>query len=218
MAKPRNKRPKDENEAHAAGLLPSDPAEGTGESLVARAHRALEQGGARLTPARLAALEAALAAGVDAEVTQRLERAVDGLRAALPPPALAARVAASLAVMMRRAAGEEKPIPTPWGPVNARLRGGLWPGLYTLTSASGMGKTQWAVDAALHAAEAFREERPEAPDRVVYIALELGDLDIMARIWGLMAANVVAGMRAAGHLEHEIRATGLLSVRWSQET
>lgn len=107
----------------------------------------------------------------------------------------------AIEVMQRRANRLERPIPTPWESVNRAIRGGFWPGLYTLTSASGMGKTQWALQCALRAAREFadrarldREElkRQGLPgegieaDRVVYVALELGSVDLVARVLGLM--------------------------------
>jgi len=225
----RPKGPKDDNERHLAGQLPADPAEGTGEgvpAIIGRVSRQLEANVARITPDGARLLEATASAFVlakdDRAAADLVRRATDAYREkVLPPPTLAERVATALAVMVRRAHGEEKPIPSPWAPVNAKLRGGFWPGLYTLTSASGMGKTQWAVDVALRAAETFLEEHQQGergtttPDRVVYIALELGDVDLMARIWGLMAADFIAARRAQGHLEHDLRETGLLGVRWS---
>lgn len=96
----------------------------------------------------------------------------------------------ALDVMMRRASGEEKPIKTPWEPVNVALRGGLWPGLYTLTSATGMGKTQWAMQCAINAATQFLAEAKATggkPARVRYIALELGPVDLIARTLGILS-------------------------------
>lgn len=227
--KDRPKGPKDDNERHLAGQLPIDPAEGTGESvpaIVGRASRQLDAHAARITPDGARLLEATIGALVLAPdnrtAADLVGRATETFREkVLPAPTLGERVATALAVMVRRAHGEEKPIPSPWSSVNAKLRGGFWPGLYTLTSASGMGKTQWAVDVALHAAETFLKQHQEgergtaAPDRVAYIALELGDIDIMARIWGLMASNLVAEMRAKGYLDMDIRETGMLGTRWS---
>lgn len=220
---------KDDNERHLAGQLPIDPAEGTGEgvpAIVSRVSRLLETNAARMTPGGAGLLEAAVSALVlapdDRAAVELVGRATEAFREkVVSAPTLAERVAIALSVMVRRAHGEEKPIPSPWRTVNAKLRGGFWPGLYTLTSASGMGKTQWAVDVALHAAEGFLKQHQggeggtAAPDRVVYIALELGDIDIMARIWGLMASSLVAEMRAEGHLDMDIRETGMLGTRWS---
>jgi replicative DNA helicase len=221
--------PKDDNERLLAGQLPEDPAEGAGEgvpAIVGRVARQLESNvarfsfdGARLLEATISALALAQDDRTAADLVSRAAEAFRGQ--AQPAPSLADRVATTLAIMVRRAHGEEKPIPSPWARVNAKIRGGFWPGLYTLTSASGMGKSQWAIDVALHAAETFLKEHQQrkgegrSPDRVVYIALELGDVDLMARIWGLMASNVVADMRYEGRLESEIREEGLLGLRWS---
>jgi replicative DNA helicase len=81
--------------------------------------------------------------------------------------------------MTRRANKQEKPIETPWPKLNTALAGGLWrSGLYTLVSGTGTGKTQFAMQIVEHAA------RTE-PDDTVYIALELGAVDISARLLGL---------------------------------
>lgn len=56
--------------------------------------------------------------------------------------------------MERRAVGEERPVPLPWSNVAAALGGGLWGGsLVTLIGDTGSGKTQWALQLAVHAAE-----------------------------------------------------------------
>lgn len=89
----------------------------------------------------------------------------------------------------RRANGEEKAIPTPWQSVNNAMCGGLWPALYMLASGSGVGKSQWALQVALEAAKhEQRRERAEgeAVRPVVYVALELGELDVVARLAGLV--------------------------------
>ena len=137
------------------------------------------------------------------------------------------RVTSAIAVMRRRSTGEEWATPTPWGSVNLAMRGGFWPGLYTLTSASGMGKTQWAIECALHAAETYaraaleasRPGAPVVPDRVAYIALELGDVDLVARFLGLMAANEPERLICEGKPEYQARAemrdAGLEGLRWS---
>jgi replicative DNA helicase len=228
-SKTKPQKPKDDNERLREGKLPADPAEGTGEgvpAIVGRVTGMLEANVAKLSPdaARLIETTAGVlvSAKDDRAAADLVGHAAEAFRVKVQPaPTLRDRVEAAFKVMLRRAHGEEKPVPTRWGRVNEKLRGGFWPGLYTLTSASGMGKTQWAVDVALHAAQSFLEEHVRGeqesagPDRVVYIALELGDVDLMARIWGLMASRVVAEMRAEGRLEHDIRETGLLGVRWS---
>jgi replicative DNA helicase len=79
----------------------------------------------------------------------------------------------------RRAGGEERPLATPWPTVNAVLGDGLWPGLYVLVGGTGAGKTQWALQVALHAAQAGTP--------VLYVALELARQDLAARAVGLVA-------------------------------
>ena len=120
-----------------------------------------------------------------------------------PPPApklrqLSELADEALAAMLRRHRGEERPVATPWPSVNEVLRGGLWPGFYTLTSASGVGKTQWALQIALAAAageleiaEAIEKVtgKPQKPRPVAYVALELGPVDMVARTLGLLEAR-----------------------------
>src|SRR5688572_11211308 len=56
--------------------------------------------------------------------------------------------------MERRVVGDERPIPLPWSNVSAALGGGLWGGtLVTLIGDTGSGKTQWALQLSVHAAE-----------------------------------------------------------------
>ena len=83
----------------------------------------------------------------------------------------------SLVLMQRRATGEAKPIPVPWPEVAERMGGGLWPGLHVLTGTTGTGKTQFALQVAWKAALA------NVP--VLYIGLELGQLDVTARLLAL---------------------------------
>ena len=79
--------------------------------------------------------------------------------------------------MTARADGREKPVPLPWRNVATALGGGLWPGLTVLVGNTGEGKTQFALQTALHAAE------QGVP--TVYIGLELGRVDLVARLVGL---------------------------------
>lgn len=83
----------------------------------------------------------------------------------------------SLALMKARASGDAKPIPLPWPDVAEALGGGLWPGLHVLTGATGQGKTQLALQVAWAAAGA------DVP--VLYVGLELGKLDVTARLLAL---------------------------------
>ena len=78
-----------------------------------------------------------------------------------------------------RCAGREKPIPTPWPDVDGLIGGGWWPGLSMLVGGTGAGKSQFAIQAALHAAEAGTP--------VLYVGLELDRLGIACRLVGLRA-------------------------------
>lgn len=85
-------------------------------------------------------------------------------------------------LMRRRARGDAKPIMTPWNHINEALCGGLWPGTFSvLTGSTGSGKSQWALQVALGAARAGTP--------VLYVGLELGRVDLVARVIGLMEAE-----------------------------
>lgn len=121
-------------------------------------------------------------------------------------PAIVSWIGPATETMLRRARGEEQPVPLPWPSLTSRLHGGLWPGLYVLVSTTGVGKTQWALQTALCAAQReldlSRETEQLArrngvntvvdPRPVVYVALELGPTDMVARSLGLLASG--AGM------------------------
>jgi len=94
-----------------------------------------------------------------AELRSAQVRALDE---AAPPASKLALDA--LARMWRRAEGVEAPAATPWPRLNAALGGGLWPGLHVLVGNTGSGKTQFALEIALHAA---RDGMP-----VLYVSLE----------------------------------------------
>jgi hypothetical protein len=84
--------------------------------------------------------------------------------------------------MERRATGGERPVPMPWPTVSAALGGGLWSGtLVTVVGDTGSGKTQWALQAALHAAESG------VP--VCYVSPDAGAGQIVARLVGLKAGR-----------------------------
>ena len=95
------------------------------------------------------------------------------------PETVATLLPQSVERMFRRAAFEEKPIALPWNNVNETLGGGLWPGMYVLVGNTGTGKSQWALQTALHAAE------HDIP--ILYIGLELDELSIVARLLGLLS-------------------------------
>lgn len=103
----------------------------------------------------------------------------------MPPPGLAPKLAELLPDAVRRmtarADGREKPILLPWPKVGDALGGGLWPGLHVLVGNTAAGKTQWVLQAALHAAKAGTP--------VLYIALEAGDVEFVARCLGLVSGR-----------------------------
>ena len=80
--------------------------------------------------------------------------------------------------VLARASKRERPLATPW-PAFDQLLGGLWPGMYILVGGTGSGKTQFAVQAAVHAALAGA--------KVLYVALELSRQDLAARVVGSIA-------------------------------
>lgn len=81
---------------------------------------------------------------------------------------------------------KENPLPTPWEPLNRALTGrkeggGFWPGLHFLVGGTGSGKTQFALQCALHAALA------RTP--VLYVNLELAPLDLFTRLACLLTGQ-----------------------------
>ncbi len=101
--------------------------------------------------------------------------------------------------LLARARGEETPITLPWPRVNHALGGGLWPGCYCLVGNTGSGKSQLSLQAAL---EAAKQGTP-----VVYFGLELGRVDLVARLLGLVArkkwSHLYLGERPdGGNLAH----------------
>ena len=88
-------------------------------------------------------------------------------------------IAPALARMARRASGEEKPIRLPWPVLDAHFGGGLWPGVHFVSAGTGLGKTQWALHVALHAAQCGTP--------ALYGGLELQDFDLVLRVLGIEA-------------------------------
>lgn len=95
-------------------------------------------------------------------------------------PTLGALLPKAFDLMERRADGRAKPIATRWPSLNEKIAGGLWPGLHVLTGSTGTGKSQWILDVSLHAARAGTP--------VLYVGLELGQEDSVARLLGLRLA------------------------------
>lgn len=111
--------------------------------------------------------------GAQAAVEQRAEAV-----ASLQAQRVGAFLAPALARMRARALDQERPIALPWPSMNEALAGGIWPGLHVLVGNTGTGKSQWALQAALQAA------RNDIP--VLYVGLELGKVDLVARLVGLL--------------------------------
>lgn len=75
-------------------------------------------------------------------------------------------------------APHERLLPLPWRSVTDALGGGLWSGLHVVVGSTGAGKSQLTLQLALHAAQ---QGIP-----VLYCGLELGRVDLVARLLGLL--------------------------------
>jgi replicative DNA helicase len=103
---------------------------------------------------------------------------VEAIAATLVQDTFQSATDALVARLHARHTGQETPIPLPWPALGQALGGGLWPGLHVVVGATGGGKSQFALQAALHAAQRH------VP--VLYVALELAPLDLCARALGIL--------------------------------
>lgn len=83
------------------------------------------------------------------------------------------------ALVERRRRGDDKPVATPWESVNAQLGGGFWPGLHVIVGSTGSGKSQFAMQTAMHAAT-------EHGTPALYVSLELDALGLRCRAAALV--------------------------------
>lgn len=162
--------PRDDTDRMRDGDLPADPFEDT-EPMPppADARDAMRAEIARHLAGAEEVRRRAEAAGIDLDDNANAPR----------QEAIADLVGEALETMRDRSTGEERPIPLPWPKVADVLGGGLWPGLHVLVGNTGSGKSQWALQAAIHAA---KEGTP-----VLYIGLELGTVDLVARCLAMLA-------------------------------
>ena len=103
---------------------------------------------------------------------------IEATRPVRMPRTLGDLVPKALHALEGRATGIDKPIALPWSNVCRRIGGGWWPGVYVLVGNAGTGRTQWALQAALYAA------KDNVP--VVYVGLDLGEIELTARVLGLL--------------------------------
>lgn len=126
------------------------------------------------------------------------------------------RIGDTLEEALRRAEarmnGAERPLPLPWPQVAEQFGGGLWPGLHVFVGGTGSGKTQWCIQAGVHAARAGFP--------VAYVGLELEELQIALRMlseaewkddgheqWPLRWSRLYTGKAKSRELERAHQAT-----------
>jgi hypothetical protein len=157
-----------EAKAHTEGFASLDEVEPLVSELQHRVHElARLDGEARTTKLHELAREATRAAtGAKPTELRSIGALVDG----------------ALVRVMARANGGETPVPMPWPELSAIYRGGLWPGMHLLVAGTGVGKTQWSLQLAHHAAA--------NGIRVGYVGLELDELQVTLRLASLVDRTV----------------------------
>lgn len=110
-------------------------------------------------------------------VRQNVTQSLSNLSSSSAASAVSSDLEQLFETSLARASGRESPLKTPWKHTNECLGGGgFWPGMYVLVGNTGAGKSQWAVQYAVHAAQ---QNIP-----VLYLALELSRRDLAARVVG----------------------------------
>ena len=83
---------------------------------------------------------------------------------------------------LARVDGLDAPVATPWPSVNRRMGGGLWPGMHVVVGGTGTGKSQWALQVCMRAAQAGTP--------VLVLSLELDALGVFARAVSFIADDL----------------------------
>lgn len=118
---------------------------------------------------------------LSAELVRLAQERTSNTSTEAPLVTLASVLPEAFACMDARAEGREQPLSTPWPDFNDQLAGGgFWPGCHVLVSGTGMGKSAWSLQLALHAATMNKAA-------VVYVGLELDNSQIALRLAGEIA-------------------------------
>ena len=130
-------------------------------------------------------LDALYAAGAPARIAESGSLDPDDLKTLLQANTFTAQAAQFSERLRARHEGKERPLPTPWPSLNHALTGkedgGFWPGLHLLVGGTGSGKTQFALQCALEAAQRG------VP--VLYVNLELAPLDLFTRLAAMLTGQ-----------------------------
>ncbi|MCO4745521.1 MAG: hypothetical protein KC912_12085 [Proteobacteria bacterium] len=97
-------------------------------------------------------------------------------RGAMP---IADLLAGALKGIEARSSGLEPPIPVPWPTLAQALGGGLRPGIHLITGVPGSGRTQVALEIAMHAAQSY------VP--TMFVGLSVGPQQLIARALAIAA-------------------------------